>query len=188
MTFTITRCLLGVALAATVAIGPLPILAQDSWQPDGPVRVLMHTKPGGTADIFIRMLAASLEPAIRQPLVIENLPGGGGANQMNQVRQAEPDGRTLAINTVSHFTWMLTNLNGIFTPEDFSWIAAAQVDPILMFSATGSDVKTVDDLVALAKERGDGVVNIGGFGPVGSMQHIGISMFEKSAGIRVRAH
>ncbi|TJZ90917.1 tripartite tricarboxylate transporter substrate binding protein [Paracoccus gahaiensis] len=185
MTFTISRRSLGLALAATVALTGIPAMAQDTWQPEGPVRILMHTKPGGTADIFIRTLAATLEPAIGQPLVVENLPGAGGANQMNQIRRAEPDGLTLGINTVSHFTGMLTNLKGVFAPDNFSWIAAAQIDPILLFSSTESDIDTIEDLVALAKERGDGVVNIGGFGPVGSMQHIGISMFEKSAGIKL---
>lgn len=185
MSFTMSRRLVAATLAVACVGLSTPVMAQDTWQPDGPVRVLMHTKPGGTADIFIRTLAASLEPAIGQPLVVENLPGGGGANQMNQVRRAAPDGRTLGINTVSHFTGMLTNLKGVFAPEDFSWIAAAQIDPILMFSSSDSDINTVEDLVALAKERGDGVVNMGGFGPVGSMQHIGISMFEKSAGIKL---
>lgn len=184
MSFTMSRRLFAVSLAACVGFGG-PAMAQETWQPDGPVRILMHTKPGGTADIFIRTLAATLEPAIGQPLVVENLPGGGGANQMNQIRRADPDGLTLGINTVSHFTGMLTNLKGVFETDDFSWIAAAQIDPILMFSSADSDIQSVEDLVALAKERGDGVVNMGGFGPVGSMQHIGISMFEKSAGIKL---
>ena len=186
MSFTMSRRQFAAMLATVTLVGhAVPAIAQDTWQPEGPVKVLMHTKPGGTADIFIRTLATTLEPAIGQPLIVENFAGAGGANQMNQIRRADPDGLTLGINTVSHFTGMLTNLKGVFGPDDFSWIAAAQIDPILMFSASDSDIKTVEDLVALAKERGDGVVNIGGFGPVGSMQHIGISMFEKSAGIKL---
>lgn len=172
--------------ALAVASRVAPAMAQTGWQPRGPVNIYMHTKPGGTADIFIRTLAASLEPMIGQPLVVQNFPGGGGAAQMTQVRRAQPDGLSLGINTLSHFTGMLTNLKGVFAPEDFSWIAAAQVDPILMFSRADDEaLKTVDDLVRVAKERGDGVINMGGFGPVGSMQNIGISMFEKSAGIKM---
>lgn len=188
MTLSITRRAFALLVAALSFLGAAPIHAQDAgtaWKPTGPVNILMHTKPGGTADIFIRTLAAELEPMIGQPLVVQNLPGGSGANQMTQVRKAAPDGQTLAINTLSHFTGMLTNLKGVFAPEDFSWIAGAQVDPILMFAREGDPINSIDALVAQAKERGDGVINIGGFGPVGSMQNIGINMFEKSAGIRL---
>lgn len=186
MAVTLSRRSFGITCAALALAASLtPAFAQTTWQPDGPVNILMHTKPGGTADIFVRTLAETLEPMIGQPLVVQNLPGAGGANQMAQVRKAAPNGLTLGINTLSHFTGMLTNLNGVFAPEDFSWIAAAQVDPILMFARTGDDIKTIEDLVRIAKERGDNELNIGGFGPLGSMQSIGIAMFEKSAGIKL---
>lgn len=179
------RILRAFTLAGVALLAAAPVSAQTAWKPEGPVNVVMHTKPGGTADIFIRTLAEALEPAIGQPLVVVNAPGGAGAAQMATVRKADPDGLTLGVNTVSHFTGMLTNLKGVFAIDDFSWIAAAQIDPILIFSRTGTDINSIDDLVRLAKERGDGVINIGGFGPIGSMQQIGISMFEESAGVKL---
>lgn len=179
------RILRALVLAGSAALAAPAVWAETAWKPEGPVNVVMHTKPGGTADIFIRTLAEALEPAIGQPLVIINAPGGAGAAQMATVRKADPDGLTLGVNTVSHFTGMLTNLKGVFAIDDFSWIAAAQIDPILIFSRTGTDLDSVDDLVAMAKEKGDGVINIGGFGPIGSMQQIGISMFEESAGVKL---
>jgi tripartite-type tricarboxylate transporter receptor subunit TctC len=176
----------GIVIAGVVAAAPAGIAsAESSWKPAGPVNVVMHTKPGGTADIFIRTLAETLEPAIGQPIVVVNQPGGAGAAQMAMISQAEPDGLTLGVNTLSHFTGMLTNLEGVFSIDDFSWIAAAQVDPILLFSSADSEIKTIDDLVEKAKESGDGVINMGGFGPVGAMQNIGVSMFEESAGIKL---
>jgi putative tricarboxylic transport membrane protein len=146
--------------------------------------MVMHTKAGGSADVFIRTLAKSLEPEIGQNVVVINSPGGGGATQMARIRAAKPDGQTLGVNTLTHFTGMLTNLKGTFSPEEFSWIASTQEDAILLFARADSDIKNLDDLVARAKEK-NGELSIGGFGPVGSMQNIGISMLEQAAGIKL---
>lgn len=178
------RALLGAVCLGAVSLGGIgPATAQDGWKPSAPVEFIMHTKPGGGTDVMVRALAESLEPMIGQTLVVVNAPGGGGATQMAKVRASEPDGLTLGINTVSHFTSMLTNLSGTFAPEDFEWIALMQVDPILFFAATESPLTNMKDLVELARSKG-GQVNVGGFGPVGSMQSIGMSMLEQSAGVK----
>lgn len=169
------------ACAATLGLAA-PVAADEGWKPTGPVSFVMHTKPGGGTDVMVRALAESLEPLIGQPLVIDNAPGGGGATQMAKVRASAPDGLTLGINTVSHFTAFLTNLQGVFSADDFEWIALMQVDPILFFSATESEVNSIADLVELARSK-PGEVNVAGFGPVGSMQHLGMSMLEHEAGV-----
>ncbi|ASY65342.1 Tricarboxylate transport protein TctC (plasmid) [Sinorhizobium sojae CCBAU 05684] len=173
-----------VSFAVVASLGlPSPVAAETAWKPSGPVNVVMHTKPGGTADIFIRTLAQSLEPMIGQPIVVVNAPGAGGATQMAHVRQAKPDGLTIGINTMTHFTSMLTNLKGTFSVDDFSWIASTQEDPIIYFVRADSDIKSLPDLVEKAKAS-SGTVNIGGFGPVGSMQHLGTAMLESAAGVK----
>ncbi|MDD9720903.1 tripartite tricarboxylate transporter substrate binding protein [Sulfitobacter sp. PR48] len=182
--FNFKSAAIGLVGAAAFAIGLSgEVKAQDGWQPEGPVNVVLHTKPGGGVDVFARTLAKELEPLINQTIVVVNTPGGGGASQMAKVRAAKPDGLTLGVNTVTHFTGMLTNLRGTFTSEDFEWIALAQEDPIMFFVAKDSQLNDLKDLVALAKENG-GEVNIGGFGPVGSMQNIGMTMLEESAGVK----
>ncbi len=180
---TIRKSSLAACVAASAALAASSALAETKWKPTGPVNVVMHTKPGGTADIFIRTLAQSLEPLIGQSIVVVNAPGAGGATQMARVASAKADGLTLGINTMTHFTSMLTNLKGTFSAEDFSWIASTQEDPIIYFARADSEIKTIDDLVAKAKES-SGTINVGGFGPVGSMQHLGTSMIEKAAGVK----
>ncbi|MFN4155832.1 MAG: Bug family tripartite tricarboxylate transporter substrate binding protein [Paracoccaceae bacterium] len=174
-TFTAAACAAVLGLAG-------PAAADDVWKPSGPVSFVMHTKPGGGTDVMVRALAHSLEPMIGQTLVVENAPGGGGATQMAKVRTAKPDGLTLGINTVSHFTAFLTNLDGVFSADDFEWIALMQIDPILVFSEKDASVATIADLVELARSK-PGQVNVGGFGPVGSMQHLGMTMLEQEAGV-----
>lgn len=180
----VRHCLGASVLAAMTMLGAVDAaLAEGEWRPTGPVNMVMHTAAGGTADVFIRTLAKTLEPEIGQKVIVINAPGGGGAAQMTRVRAARPDGLTLGVNTLSHFTSMLTNLKGTYAIDDFSWIASTQEDAILLFVKSGSDIKTLDDLVAKAKSN-NGQVNVGGFGPAGSMQSLGISMLEKAAGVK----
>jgi tripartite-type tricarboxylate transporter receptor subunit TctC len=182
MKLQFTHALRVAAAACLLSASASTVYAQDDW-PTGPVEVVMHTKPGGTSDIFIRTLAESLEPLIGQTIVVMNAPGGGGAAQMAKVRAAKPDGLTLGINTLTHFTSMETNLKGTFSPDDFSWIAGVQVDPILYYVRKDSPYNTMADAVAAAKANPGGV-SIGGFGPVGSMQNLGTSMIESATGAK----
>ncbi|WP_417553619.1 tripartite tricarboxylate transporter substrate binding protein [Marinomonas fungiae] len=171
-----------ISLSATVATSLA--YAESDW-PTGPVKMIMHTKAGGSADVFIRTLAKSLEPEIGQEIIVINSPGGGGASQMGRIRPAEPDGLTLGVNTLTHFTSMLTNLKGTFSIDDFSWIASTQEDAIIFFVRENSDIHDINDLVAKAREN-DGSINIGGFGPIGSMQNIGMSMLENAADVKFK--
>ncbi len=172
-----------IAAAAFAFCSSGSAVAEDGWKPTGPVNFVLHTKPGGGVDVFSRTLAKELEPIIGQPIVVVNAPGGGGAIQMAKMRAAKPDGLTLGVNTVTHFTGMLTNLRGTFSPDDFEWIALAQEDPIMFFAAKDSPLNSMKDLVERAKSN-SGEVNIGGFGPVGSMQNIGMKMLEEAAGVK----
>lgn len=156
--------------------------ANDGEWPQDDVRVIMHTKAGGSADVFMRTLAESLESQTGQSITVINSPGGGGASQMTRVRAAEPDGLTLGINTLSHFTGMLTNLEGVFSIDDFEWIATAQSDPNLIWTRTDSPIDDLDALIEAA-EQSDEKVTVGGFGSQGSTQHIGLSMLENVADV-----
>lgn len=173
-----------IAGAALISLA-LPITAvnasDDSW-PQGPVNFVMHTQAGGSADVFIRTLAESLEPQIGQPIVVINSPGGGGAAQMTRLKSARPDGLTLGINTLSHFTGMLTNLSDVFSLDDFSWIASTQEDVHVVFTKHQAEIDSIISLIDNAKESGK-KVSIGGFGPRGSTQHIAISMLESAADV-----
>ncbi|WP_445010879.1 tripartite tricarboxylate transporter substrate binding protein [Vreelandella stevensii] len=176
-----TKMLVSVA-AISAVVASSTVTADDSEWPQDTVRIIMHTKAGGSADVFMRTLAESLEPQIGQSIAIINSPGGGGASQMSRVRSAQPDGLTLAVNTLSHFTGMLTNLEGVFSIDDFSWIATAQSDPNLIWTRVDSPLGDLDALIEEAKQRG-GRVTVGGFGPQGSTQHIGLKMLENIAGV-----
>jgi tripartite-type tricarboxylate transporter receptor subunit TctC len=176
---------LGLVLVAGLWGGQVAAQASETWQPEGPVNLVLHTGPGGASDIFARTLARSLEPIIGQPLVMQNAQGGAGAVQMAQIARARPDGLTLGVNTMSHFTAMLGNLSGTFSPDDFTWIAVFQFDPHVVMAGPDSGFASLTDLVEAAKASPEGQLTIGGYGSAGSVQHLAMSMLAQEAGFAI---
>lgn len=159
-----------------------PALAQDF--PTRPIEFVVQNAPGGASDIFARTLARSAEEVFGQPVVIVNRAGGGGAAQMAAVKAAAPDGYTIGVNTLSHFTAMLTNLNGVFAPEDFSWIAQVQQDAHVLFVHADSPYQTFGELVETTTAEGS-TVTMGGYGATGSIANIATRLVTDAAGIEV---
>ena len=93
---SITRRLL--IAAAAVAISA-PAFAQA--YPSKAVTVVVPFAPGGTTDIVTRHVAARIQEALGQPMIVENKGGAGGAIGANQTKNAAPDGYQLGVGTVS---------------------------------------------------------------------------------------
>lgn len=178
---SVTRRTICAAGLLCLAVGSASAQEAAGW-PDRPIELVVLNGPGGASDIFARALGRAAEPIFGQPVVVINKPGGGGATQLSVVRAAEPDGYTLGVNTLTHFTAMETNLKGIFSPGDFSWIALLQQDAYLLFVDAKSPYQTFGDLVAGAKAKG-GAVTIGGFGTVGSTSNIAAQMVLGETGL-----
>ena len=174
MKFVIAAC-----TSALIAVG-LPATAQDF--PTKPIEIIVQNAPGGASDIFARTLARSAEDIFGQPVIVVNRAGGGGAAQMAAVRAAAPDGYTIGVNTLSHFTAMLTNLDGVFAPDDFSWIAQVQQDAHVLFVREDSPYQTFSDLVSGQAEAS---IVVGGYGAVGSIANIATRLVTDTADLTV---
>ena len=83
-------------LAALAGLGLLPRPAR-AWAPEGPVRLLVGTVPGGATDLAARMLAEAARGRLAQPVVVENLSGAGGNIAAAAAARARPDGRTFLL-------------------------------------------------------------------------------------------
>ena len=75
--------------------------AMAQTYPAKPVTVVVPFAPGGTTDIIMRHVAAKVQEAFGQPMVVENKGGAGGAIGANQTKNAAPDGYQLGVGTVS---------------------------------------------------------------------------------------
>lgn len=92
------------ALSILAAIGLGSTLAQAQTWPEKPIKLIAPSTPGGPPDVYARALADHLGKTLGQPLVVENVPAGGGMIAAQQVLRAPADGYTLLVNTAGMMT------------------------------------------------------------------------------------
>lgn len=94
------RLLIGVVTAAvTSATVPLLAHAQADY-PSRPVKIIVPFPAGGTSDIMGRMIAEGLVKQLKQPFVVDNKGGAGGAIGSDQAAKAPADGYTLLLSGI----------------------------------------------------------------------------------------
>ena len=180
---------LSAALAAVpmlAALLPASGLAQPSqaW-PARPVRMVIPWPPGGGADIVGRILAEPLAQALGQQLVVENRGGSNGAIGAEVVARALPDGYTIMFQSITS-----QMLNPTFFPKltfdnyaDFAPIGLVAEVPLVIVVNPALPVKTLADLIALAKKK-PGDLSFASFG-AGSISHLAGELFNRSFGVRM---
>jgi tripartite-type tricarboxylate transporter receptor subunit TctC len=159
--------------------------AQDRW-PTKPVRMVVPFTPGAASDVLGRIVAQRLSEIYRQQVVIDNRPGAGGLIGSDLVRHAAPDGYTLAMVGQPHLSNAL--LRGDEKPpydplKDYTAISFVAYTANVIVLGKGIEVKTIPDLIALAKAK-PGQLNYGSAG-VGSSSHLAGALFASKANIDV---
>lgn len=179
-----SRC---ISLFTILVCGLLPTgayaAAESDKFPVKPIRIVVHVGPGGAADVYARALARAAEPFAGQPIIVENRPGGAGAAQMASLSHASPDGYTIGINTLTHLTGMLTNLKGLFSPTDFTWILQNQIDTHILLVNEDSPYQTYEQLVEGTKRSGRPLI-VSGYGTIGSTAYIATHLFTQPKDIK----
>lgn len=145
-------------VAASLGLG-LPAGAQTF--PSKPLRIIVPFGPGGTSDLIMRAIATEMSQTIGQPVVVENKVGAGGAIGAMEAARAAPDGYTmLAGNNGTHIVNALlkrTAANAYDPYKDFDGVTLVQKTASFIAVNPKLGVSTLDELVALAKTKPEGV-------------------------------
>ena len=173
----------GVLLWAVLVPGAL---AQDSY-PSKPINMIVPFPPGGVADIVGRPLASQMEKTLKQPIVVVNRAGAGGAVGMGSVAKAAPDGYTIlmALSSISIFP-VSDRINGkapSYEMKDFAPVALITADPTVLVVSADSPWKTLKEFVDSAKAY-PGKINYSSSGVYGTL-HVAMEIFANSAGIKL---
>lgn len=123
--------------------------AAAPW-PAKPVTVVVPFPPGGGTDIVARLLANKLQPALGQPVVIENRPGAATAIGARAVADAPADGYTLLLSGSSTYSIVPALRKDLpYDPlKSFAPIAIVADAPLALLASPKGTVKTVADLTA----------------------------------------
>jgi len=164
----------------TAVLFALPGAANSQAYPSKPVRVIVSTVPG-PLDTFARMVCDKLATSLKQPFVIENRAGAGGNIATEFVAKTPADGYTLlfAIDTTFTVNPAIYKTLPFDPAKDFAAISVPVTYGQLLAVHPSLPVKTVADLVTLAKQRKLTYASGGN----GTPSHLAAAYFVSAAGI-----
>lgn len=166
--------LLSTALAGLAGLACLvgtPAHAQEPAIPKT-IRIVVPFSPGGSNDLFARALGQGLSTRTGATVVVENRPGAGGAIGAQAVANADPDGSTLLLNSLSFSTNAAVQPKLPYDPiNSFEPVAMLNRGPMLLVAAAKSPYNNVKDVVKAIHTSGKDI-NFGSAGP-GSSGHLG---------------
>ena len=156
--------------------------AQDVY-PNKPIRIIVATAPGGATDLTARLIGQKLSASMGQPVVVDNKPGANSIIGTEAVAKAAPDGYTVLMidrGTISINPSLYVKLP-YDTLKDLAYIGIATDAPYVLVVNPSLGVKTVAELMALAKTKD---LSYGSFG-VGSMAQLNLESLAQRGGIKM---
>jgi tripartite-type tricarboxylate transporter receptor subunit TctC len=156
--------------------------APGGGYPNKPIRLLVPYGAGGVGDQTMRLLANKLSQQIKQQIVIENRPSGGGILSMSELLRAPADGYTIGEmgNGQAISMSLFSNLRYDLL-KDFRPISVAGSFAILLAVPDRSPYKKLQDVVEDAR-RNSGKLTLGAINP-GSTQNLSAHLFQQITGI-----
>ena len=170
------------ALVVCAIVSPR-VHAQDTY-PSRPIRMVVAIPAGSGTDIVARLIANGLSERMGRQVVVDNRPGAGTIIGNEIVAKAKPDGYTLLVNgaalTIGPAMYKKLPYD---TVRDFAPITNAVFSPNLVTVHPSVPVKSVKDLIALARSRpGQLLYSTGGRG---TNSHLATELFNSMAQVRM---
>ncbi|MBV9629879.1 MAG: hypothetical protein JO230_17420 [Xanthobacteraceae bacterium] len=158
--------------------------ARASDFPSRTVRIIIPFSAGGAPDVLFRIVAPYLSEKWKQPVVIENRPGGNTNIGTVVVTKAEPDGHTLLFTTDGTFIFNpLIYTSMPYSVSELAPVSMVATAPQMFAIGTHIPAKTMSEFIALAKSK-PGEINYGSTGPA-SIQRLQMEYFMALTGVRL---
>ncbi len=147
----IASIILPAICAAVLAVAP----AWAQFKPTKPVEFIVHTGPGGGADVLARFIAQVIEKENLAPVrfQVNNKSGGGGLTAMAYVAEKKGDAHAIAVFTGNWLTNPLTRKEAKFTVKDLSPVVRLVLEPALIAVKSDAPFKTLKDFIDEAKKN-----------------------------------
>jgi tripartite-type tricarboxylate transporter receptor subunit TctC len=170
-------------LALALATG-LPAVHADTF-PDGTVRIVVGSSPGGSTDAMARLIATALSKKWGQSVIVENRDGAMNTIATEFVARSKPDGKTLLMASPQHTqapSQMTLKYDAV---KSFAAVSMTTTYPTYLVVNTDKvQAKTTAELLAYAKAN-PGKLNYGTAGK-GSGQYRNFQILIKRAGLKMQ--
>ena len=148
---------LGTFILAIAALGACPAVTLAQAWPSKPIRMIVPFPPGGGVDFIGRIIGQRLAERVGQQVLVDNRAGANGIVGLEILKQSPPDGYTISAASAGPLA-----VNPSLYPKlphdilrDFAPITNAASFPLLLVAPPSLRVKTVRELIALAKAQPD---------------------------------
>jgi len=181
---TMTR-FLKTSAALLALLFAIPATASAQAWPQRPIKAIVPFPAGGGTDLMGRLVAKHLGDLLGQQVYVENIGGANGSIGVQAVMRAEPDGYTIGVLSDGP---MIVNPalypnNPYQTLRDFIPVAMVNRFPSMLTANPSTGIKTVADLLRVAKEK-PGTLNYSS-GGIGNFSHMGLELLAQQTGIKI---
>ena len=168
------------ATAVVVSLSVAGAAHAADW-PSNPIRVIVPYSPGSAADIVPRIVFEQVKEQLGQTIIIENKPGASGTIGAHIASQASADGYTLLAASSGYTIAPATFPNLGYDPiKDFVGISTLGNMPNVLVIAPSKHIRTVQELVAMAKTTSITFGSTGVGGPI----YLTMERFRQAAGFK----
>lgn len=175
----------GVLAATLLAVTAVPAFAAESY-PTKSIRLICPFSAGGSTDFNARAAQDKLTKLLGEQVVVDNRAGASGQIGTRIVKDSAPDGYTILLHTTAFLTSPLIYKNAGYDPfKDFKMVAMVSKIPTAISVHPSMPVKSVKQLLALAKSRGKDI-NYASSG-VGTNSHLTGELFNLMGHVNIRA-
>ena len=166
-----------------VLIATLHLFASAQDFPNRPIKLVVPFPAGGGVDAVARTIAEKLAIELKQPVIVDNKGGAGGALGAGLVARSMADGYTLLF--ANNGQAVLPHLQKIdWDPiKDFKPVSSVATYAMVVLVNSNSPIKTIPDLIQAAKAQ-PGRITYGSSG-LGGPLHLGTEMFRSAAAIDI---
>jgi tripartite-type tricarboxylate transporter receptor subunit TctC len=158
-------------------------MAQDPF-PSRPIRFVIPSAPAGVSDAVGRVYGERMAKYLKQPVLVENMPGAGTLLAVRNVLKSPADGYTLSVSANTIVTMPYVEKNAGYSPGDFTGVSYLSKMPMALVVGADSPFRTVAELVAAAK-KAPGTITFGSVG-IGTTSHLPVELFARNAGIKLQ--
>jgi tripartite-type tricarboxylate transporter receptor subunit TctC len=177
-----TRILSLVVAASASIVGILSAPTAGAF-PDRPITILVPFAAGGPLDLTARVVGEHMSGTLGQPVLIENVTGGGGAIASTRVARSRPDGHLLLIQQPALAVNVTLMPNASFDPaQDFAGIALLNSSPLFMLASKQLNVRSLADAEIWMKKN-SGNIRFGHAG-IGSLSHLCALLLVNNVGVQ----